>query len=447
MIWGDALITPRLLWWRRSRIRVSRGCLRGAVRVHCMRDLAAAAMVFALTVVSASAAADDRLNLPEETTEVGAVPLAGGDSDIGFGGGELSSITRVMPGLTPYLWRIESGALLTVKPPAGHGWRVPYQDYYVQLVIPAFLQSSIRLEIRPSYTKETTQLYYGIGNASPAPLLGPEGQLEADYFQYGRTHPTLVARLRLLLGDGFFFLVGDSITYNRIDVHADSRLARDIVSPDAEQRRFFGPLTPHFVNFFEYALLYDTRDNETSPQRGMFHQVKLRLSPGGTSAFPYRYAQVDAVARFYATLIRRRLGVDLRIVGDAQFGDPPFYELARYEDTFALGGSNGVRGVPAQRYYGKIKLFGNLETRSHVTSFNLLGGEYMLGLAAFLDAGRVWADWRKNTALDGSGVGLKYGVGGGLRIQKGEAFVVRADLAWSPDARPIGAYFTAGQIF
>jgi hypothetical protein len=35
----------------------------------------------------------------------------------------------------------------------------------------------------------------------------------------------------------------------------------------------------------------------------------------------------------------------------------------------------------------------------------------------------------------------------GLRVQKGKAFVVRADVAWSPDARPIGGYFTAGQLF
>jgi hypothetical protein len=49
--------------------------------------------------------------------------------------------------------------------------------------------------------------------------------------------------------------------------------------------------------------------------------------------------------------------------------------------------------------------------------------------------------------LDGTGLGLKYGVGTGLRFQEGRTFVVRADLAWSPDARPIGGYFAAGQIF
>jgi hypothetical protein len=39
------------------------------------------------------------------------------------------------------------------------------------------------------------------------------------------------------------------------------------------------------------------------------------------------------------------------------------------------------------------------------------------------------------------------GIGGGLRLQKGRTFVLRADLAWSPDARPIGGYFLAGNIF
>jgi hypothetical protein len=68
-------------------------------------------------------------------------------------------------------------------------------------------------------------------------------------------------------------------------------------------------------------------------------------------------------------------------------------------------------------------------------------------VTAFLDGGRVWADTRPAPELDGATAGLKYGVGGGLRVQKGETFVLRADLAWSPDARPIGAYLLAGQLF
>jgi len=403
------------------------------------------ATLIPLALGSAGAQADDAPTEPK--TEVGAVPLLGGDSDIGFGGGELSSITRLAPGYVPYRWRVESGALITFKGSAGDGLRVPYQDYYVRLTVPDLVPRALRLEVRPSYTKESTQLYYGIGNNSPAPDAGPQGQSEADYFQYGRLHPTLQVRVQLMLGHALFFLVGESITYNRIDVHPGSQLDRDLGSPSKALRPFFRPLAPHFVNFFEYALLLDTRDDETNPTTGIYHQLKLRLSPGGTANFPYRYGQLDAIARFYTTPIRRWLGVDLRIVGDGQFGHPPFYELARYEDTFAIGGVNGVRGVPAQRYYGKVKLFGNLEARSELVDFKLFKSEYTLGAAIFFDAGRLWSGWTADSSLDGAGVGLKYGVGFGLRVQQGKAFVVRGDVAWSPDARPIAGYFTAGHTF
>jgi hypothetical protein len=379
-------------------------------------------------------------------TEVGGVPIAGGDSDNGIGGGELSSITRLEPGYTPYRWRLESGAFITFKPPAGGAVRVPYQDYYVLFVVPELVRKRLRLEVRPSYTRETTQLYYGIGNASPARAKGPEGQPEADYFRYGRMHPTLQARVRLSLGEGFFAVLGNSITYDRIDVHPDSKLERDLAATSAVSS-FFGPLTPHCVDFFEYALQLDTRDDETNPTHGTFDQIELRWSPGGAGSFPYRYGQVNATVRVYAAPIERWLGIALRIVADGQFGHPPFYELARFEDTFALGGGKGVRGVPGQRYYGKVKLFGNFEVRSKLVSFKLFDNDYTLGSVVFFDAGRLWSDWRPDETLDGSGFGIKYGTGLGVRLQQGKAFVVRGDVAWSPDARPIAGYFTAGHMF
>jgi len=75
----------------------------------------------------------------------------------------------------------------------------------------------------------------------------------------------------------------------------------------------------------------------------------------------------------------------------------------------------------------------------------------IFGIVGFADAGRVWADTSFHPELDGTGIGLKYGVGGGLRLQSGSSFVLRADVAWSPDARalgsPVGGYFAAGQMF
>jgi outer membrane protein assembly factor BamA len=379
-------------------------------------------------------------------TELGAVPLVGGDSDIGFGGGALGSFTWLEPTYRPYRRRLEAGGIATFKH-SSEGWQAPYQDYYVLLTDPHVLRDRLRLDLRPSYTNEANQLYYGIGNATVAPESGPAGESHGDYFQYGRLHPTLLARVRAALGNSFYALTGISFTYNRLDVHARSKLERDAEARDGPLRPSFRRLGDHAVMLFEYALVYDTRDDETATHEGAYHQMKLRLSPGGSEALPYRYGQLNLTARFYTTPVPRWLTVAFRVVGDAQFGDPPFYELARYEDTFAVGGGKGVRGVPAQRYYGKLKAFANLEARTEVFSIRAGAKDYSLGVVAFIDGGRVWADWSYRPELDGTGIGLKWGVGGGIRFQQGSAFVVRGDVAWSPDARPIGAYFTAGQLF
>ena len=137
----------------------------------------------------------------------------------------------------------------------------------------------------------------------------------------------------------------------------------------------------------------------------------------------------------------------MRVAGDILVGNVPFAELARFGDNYGIGGQNTLRGVPAQRYYGKVKLFANLEVRTELTSFEVGKNDFELGAAIFFDGGRLWSDWTGDPALDGSGAGLKYGVGCGLRLRQGRAFVVRGDVAWSPDARPIAGYFTAGHTF
>lgn len=106
-----------------------------------------------------------------------------------------------------------------------------------------------------------------------------------------------------------------------------------------------------------------------------------------------------------------------------------------------------MRGVPAQRYSGKVKVLGNAEIRARVVDFHLFGKPFTLGAAAFFDGGRVWADTSSHPELDGKTFGLKYGIGGGPRLMSGSAFVLRADVAWSPDATPIGAYIIAGECF
>jgi hypothetical protein len=378
--------------------------------------------------------------------ELNFIPIAGGDSDVGIGVGGVGDLATLAPGKRPpFLWRLEVGSFVTFKVRTGEGLILPYQDYYLELINPRMGPGgNMRLDIRPSFTDEVTLKYYGMGNASPP--LAPGADVESN--EYRRLHPTLSAELRYRVFDSLYVLGGTAYTYNRLKVPEDTVLGRDFAQGSPEVRGLLGSFAPHGVELLTFEAGWDGRDDETVTSSGSFHTLRLRVSPHVGDALPYGYERLTLTTRFYRTPIERWLTLSWRLVGDTLFGDPPFYELSRFDETTAIGGGRAVRGVPAQRYYGKVKVFGNFEAVSQLVPFTLKKKHLMLGVAAFFDAGRTWTELgQSHPELDGTGIGLKYGVGGGLRLQEGRTFIVRFDVAWSPDATPVGAYFVAGEIF
>ncbi len=397
------------------------------------------ALSAAVLAIAARAAAEDGRRADEET-ELDVVPVAGGSSDIGYGGGAVGALTRFVRG-DPHAWqwRLEASALITFRVLPSFG--VPYQDHWIQLIVPGLLDGKLRVQARVAFTQETVISYYGLGNAAPAPA-----NPTAPAYLYGRTHPMLEGYARGTLGPHLFEVAGGSLTLNWLDVPANGRVASDMRSASPGVRSLLGDARTHAVGILQQSLVWDSRDDEVVPRLGMWHEVDLRMSPRLGDAMPYPYCELLAIARGYVPL-GDRFVIAGRALGDALFGRPPFYQLAEYDDTYAIGGSSGIRGVPAARYYGKAKLIANLEARADVARLRFVDKPWAVAVVAFFDAGRLWADWSANPGLDGTGLGLKWGTGLGLRVQQGKAFVVRGDVAWSPDALPIGAYFAAGETF
>lgn len=424
------------------------------LRERCPRSplLGLTLLSIALATVRPSRADDPRPDAAESAskpekreTEFTIVPFVGGNSDMGFGGGYIASLARLDPELDPYLYRIETAGAITVGRDEASGWRVPYTDIYLLLSFPNLVPDHLGLDLRVSYTLESNLKYYGVGNASRI----DEGLDPSDsFFEHSRAHPTIRATFEYRVAP-FAFTLGASYTQNWFEVPEGTRLAGDMVSPDADVRELIGRAATHGAPKLAVGVAWDTRDDETSPTRGLYITEQLEVTPGTFGDANYRFARLDTAVHVFVPLIPRdrRLVFAARAVNDLLFGDPPFYELPRFEDTFAIGGAKGVRGVPGQRYYGKIKAFTNFELRSELFSARILGDERRFGVAAFADVGRLWADYRRDPALDGTGLGLKYGLGGGLRVASGETFVLRLDVAWSPDANPIGGYLLAGHIF
>lgn len=409
----------------------------------------------ALIVAAPAASATDAMNSSDapgngeasdargDHSEFNLVPIVGGSTDIGFGGGYFGKIARIRKGYDPFFWSLESAATFTVKAAPAGGVELPVQDIYATLTIPRLFGRALRFDVRPSYTWEILQ-YYGMGNGAVDATRAGRTQ---DYVSYARLHPQLDTNLHIGIVDHIAVLAGVRYTENWLQPNADSELTIDQQAGSAEVKHLVGGFAQHGVILLKTGVYLDDRDNEVSTHTGTFDELNFKFSPGGSTEFPYRYEQMNVIARIFIPLSKPAVTLAVRVVGDILFGDAPFYELSRYEDTYAIGGSLGVRGVPAQRYYGKAKVFTNIELRTELVSFRALGKPLVFGVTGFFDGGRVWADTHSEPALDGSGVGLKFGTGIGLRLQSGSAFVLRAEVAWSPDANPIGGYFVAGQAF
>lgn len=167
-----------------------------------------------------------------------------------------------------------------------------------------------------------------------------------------------------------------------------------------------------------------------------------------------RYIEAGAILRGYYPI--GPLVLAGRFVANFQFGNVPFYDLFQagpFDQKEMPGGSAGIRGVPVGRYLGPIKVIGNLEIRAMLARFTVLKQKFSIGNTVFFDAGRVWSDYSFRSPLDGSGLGIKYGIGGGIYVLWGQAAMLRIEAAYSPDAvsenasLPIGLYVNDGVMF
>jgi outer membrane protein assembly factor BamA len=399
------------------------------------------ALLFSLSVVVAATPAFAEAEDADKPSEFTAVPFLGGDSDVGFGGGFIASWARVSSDYHPYLLRVEAATAITLKRPED-AWVVPYTDAYVLVDAPHVMPKRLKLRLRLSYTREQRLQYSGIGNASTKL---PDSQDEAS--RYSRVHPTADLQGELRLNRILRLLWGISFTPNWLDIPPNSRLATDLREGSETVRRLLSDPRDHSVLIFSYGASVDTRDNMVDPTRGVYCAARMDLAPGESGVFRHRWSRTNGSARAFIPLIDSYLTLAGRVVTDLLLGDAPFYELPRYDSTSAIGGGSGVRGIPAQRYYGKIKVFGNLELRSQLVRFRLFNKDTRLGLTGFFDAGRVWAEYHANPELDGTAVGIKYGTGAGVRVAAGKSFVLRFDVAWSREASPVAAYLVSGHAF
>lgn len=246
------------------------------------------------------------------------------------------------------------------------------------------------------------------------------------------------ANQRITLGGPWHLLSGVSLRFVDPSSYAGSKLEED--------QGLVRGLRPLVIGTAAVGLDYDTRDEEFFPTRGALDVVSVRAGGALPGSSGVAFGSAHVMLRRYVS-VGAGFVLAARLVGDFGWGAFPYYDLSQGGAFIAFdlpGGAQGIRGVPNGRYSGLVKIVGNVELRRMFFSFKLFGDRFSLGHVVFADTGRVWNDYAYDPARDGTSIGLKYGVGGGLYVRWGTAALFRVEVAYSPDATAVNPGFPLG---
>jgi len=190
-----------------------------------------------------------------------------------------------------------------------------------------------------------------------------------------------------------------------------SLLARDGASSNAVG------LAGGRVSILQQALIYDTRDFEPDPSRGLYFEVGNEFSGpviGSQFTFNKLFIQVKAFRRLPVgprTVLAGRLGV-----GNIFGANAPFFE---FQDQWSpdgsvnsLGGAKSLRGFRANRFLARSLWFSNIELRTRVGETVLGRQRFSLTVAPFVDVGTVRDRWQTlnfDRVRTGQGIGARVG--------------------------------------
>lgn len=386
------------------------------------------------------------------------VPFVAGSTDVGVAFGVIGVLADLAGEFQPYAWRLRARLLMSVRD-GPRGADFPEHNHGIQFDLPGRLGGRLRLTSEVAVQRWSTIGYFGIGNATrretDAEIIAAEsreGAAKGRRYQHTRTEIWAQTNARLDLSKSLALVHGFQLRHVIPSFYGGS-----LLDDEATESAAGGPgavrlhgTSPHWIGQLSLGILIDTRDNEVAPRSGGRHEIALRVAPGSMMGHKMTFAGLTLNARFYATLIEDDwLVLAGRVFVDLLFGTVPYHELASggaFERMHMPGGREGIRGVPVGRYHGRVKLIGNMELRTMFATAFLGSTKFRFGAVAFLDAGRIWADYKHDPERDGTGIGLKYGVGLGPRVQWGETVMLRLDISYSPDAAaldpdvPVGIY-------
>ena len=186
---------------------------------------------------------------------------------------------------------------------------------------------------------------------------------------------------------------------------------------------------------FRAGLVYDTRDNESVPRRGVFLEA-IHSVADASVAGDETYTRTYGSARAYLTLAEQ-WAVSARVAGQHMGGSPELGSLYLIEQSDwpleGLGGPDTHRALFQNRLLGRDKLWGNFDVQFTPFEVPTLFRVVFIG---FVDAGRVFQTENLRLTTDG----LQTGAGGGVLINAFRNAVLGLTVGGGPDGLVVQAH-------
>jgi len=201
------------------------------------------------------------------------------------------------------------------------------------------------------------------------------------------------------------------------------------------------------TNFVKFGIIYDTRDNEPNPMKGLWTEAMVWAAPSFIGN-RFAFAKLEVTHRQYFTLKKEVLNFAYRVSYQGKIaGEIPFYMLPFiYNSTVirdGLGGGKTLRGVLRNRVVGNDMAFANFELRWKFLRMTKFNQNFYGAFSVFTDFGKVLGKYQYKTTDPDAIVYLNQGsletwhqsYGIGLYGAMNQNFVISLNYGLAVDAR------------
>ncbi|MCX6286949.1 MAG: BamA/TamA family outer membrane protein [Bacteroidetes bacterium] len=438
--------------------------------------------IFLFSSQMAYAQLDTTLHVKEKRKKgwtFGALPIVAYDADQGFQLGALAQVFNYGDGSTYPEYKHTFYAEVSFFTKGSAVFQLFYDSKYL-------IPGHIRFTGDITYLPERALDFYGFNGYEANYDHSLETKDNPDYISrvYYRCQrrlfrimadfqgPILGQKFRWLAGVNFFDIRMATVDISKIN--AGKKESNQL--PDTallwDNYVKYGLLNPQeagggSLTFLKLGLVYDTRDNEPAPNKGIWSEILVMAAPSFLGNSPYAFVKLAITHRQFISLVRKYLVFAYRLNYQGTIGGTSPYYIDPYMFSSwslstkpdGLGGARTMRGVLRDRVVGDGVALANIELRWKFWRTHFLKQNLYFGLVGFLDGGMVVQDRKvyKNLIpenlqsfyFNSSDDRMHFSSGLGLRLALNENFMLTIDYGFALDKQDgsSGLYIGIGHMF